>query len=185
MIKSTSRRRFIAITPFAGIAFLAACSPKSEPTAPATSSSPPAPMSPATTPTPAPDTRTAVLPMLEEKETQALALGYVSDATKADTARFKNYAPGSQCSNCALYQGKVGMESGPCPLFAIRRQERGCQRMVHVLGEKSLIGRAQRRVYRQVRRRVRGDPRQMQHQASPRYALQAQVSTLLSTEERS
>ena len=56
--------------------------------------------------------------MLDEKDAQAIALGYVEDATKADTTRFKNYAPGNLCSNCALYQGKAGEMAGPCPLFA-------------------------------------------------------------------
>jgi len=119
MITSTSRRHFIGITPFVGIAFLAACSPKSEPAVPVTSSTPPAPM-PAPTPAPAasPDATTAVLPRVDETDAQAVALGYVVDATKADTVKFKNYVTGSQCGNCALYQGKVGSEAGPCPLFA-------------------------------------------------------------------
>ena len=56
--------------------------------------------------------------MLDEKDAQAVALGYVEDATKADTARFKNYVAGNECSNCMLYQGKVGDATGPCPLFA-------------------------------------------------------------------
>jgi hypothetical protein len=55
--------------------------------------------------------------MVREKDGQALALGYVEDATKADTARFKNYVAGSECSNCALYQGKAGENAGPCPLY--------------------------------------------------------------------
>ena len=114
----TSRRRFIEITPFAGMALLAACSPKSEPAAAVTNSAPPAPLGPAPVAAPAPAATTAVLPMVDEKDAQALALGYVEDATKADTAKFKNYVPGSECSNCALYQGKVGETAGPCPLFA-------------------------------------------------------------------
>ena len=120
MTLSTSRRRFIEITPFAGIALVAACSPKSEPATPATTSAPPAPSSPAPAPapTPAPAVNTAALPMADEKDAQSVALGYVEDATKADTTKFKNYAPGNQCSNCALYQGKVGEAAGPCPLFA-------------------------------------------------------------------
>jgi High potential iron-sulfur protein len=67
---------------------------------------------------PAADATTAALPMVKESDTQAVALGYVENAIKADTAKFKNYVPGSQCSNCALYQGKVDAAAGPCPLFA-------------------------------------------------------------------
>lgn len=118
MTVSTSRRRFIEITPFAGIALLAACSPKSEPTPPAPTNVPPAPVvSPAPTPTQA-TAPAARLPMVDEKDAQAVALGYVENSMKADTARFKNHVAGNECSNCALYQGKVGDADGPCPLFA-------------------------------------------------------------------
>jgi hypothetical protein len=117
MTLSTSRRRFIEITPFAGIALLAACSPKSEPTPPASTNIPPATVvSPAPTSSEA-SAPTASLPMVDAKDTQAVALGYVEDATKADTARFKNYVAGNECSNCALYLGKVGDATGPCPLY--------------------------------------------------------------------
>ena len=118
MTLSPSRRRFIGITPLAGIAFLAGCSPKSETGTPATTTAPAAPILSTPTPTPAPDASTGALPMVGEKEPQAVALGYVEDATKADTAKFKNYVPGSQCSNCALFQGKADVAAGPCPLFA-------------------------------------------------------------------
>lgn len=118
MTLSVSRRRFIEITPFAGIALLAACSPKSEPAPPAPTNVAPVPVaSPAPTP-PEPTASAARLPMVDEKDAQAVALGYVEDATKADTARFKNHVAGNVCSNCALYQGKAGDAAGPCPLFA-------------------------------------------------------------------
>jgi hypothetical protein len=47
-----------------------------------------------------------------------MALGYVADASKADTAKFKTYAAGQACGNCALFGGKAGDAAGPCPLFA-------------------------------------------------------------------
>jgi len=56
--------------------------------------------------------------LVTEKDPQAVALGYVSDATKADKAKYKNYAPGQECSTCALYQGKPTDAQAPCPLFA-------------------------------------------------------------------
>ncbi len=59
--------------------------------------------------------------MVNEKDPQAMALGYVAQATRADTTRFKTYLAGNQCSNCALYQGKAGEASGLCPLFAGRQ----------------------------------------------------------------
>lgn len=55
---------------------------------------------------------------LDEKDAQAVALGYVHDASKADKAKFKNYAAGQRCENCQLFQGKKGDIAGNCPLFA-------------------------------------------------------------------
>jgi hypothetical protein len=102
----------------AGIAILAACKPKSE-TAPPVSSSvtPTAEVVPVPTP-PVATVQNGKLPMVYEKDTQAVALGYVANATKADTARFKNYVAGSQCSSCMFYQGQAGESVGPCSVFA-------------------------------------------------------------------
>ncbi|MEI8168385.1 MAG: high-potential iron-sulfur protein [Rhodoferax sp.] len=117
-----TRRRFIEILPIAGAAVLAACSPKPEPASPVSSPAepvavPPAPLPmPDATPTPTPAAPTVLVPV-SEKDALAVALGYVEDASRADKTKFKTYAPGSQCSNCALYLGKVGDATGPCPLF--------------------------------------------------------------------
>ena len=56
--------------------------------------------------------------LVGEKDPQATALGYVADATKADKAKYKNYAAGQACGNCALFQGKPTDAAGGCPLFA-------------------------------------------------------------------
>jgi hypothetical protein len=53
-----------------------------------------------------------------ETDPQAAALGYKSDATKVDKAKFAKYAAGQQCSNCALFQGKADASAGGCSLFA-------------------------------------------------------------------
>ena len=55
--------------------------------------------------------------MVDEKDPQAAALGYKSDGTKADKAKFPKYAAGQSCSACALYQGAAGAASGACGLF--------------------------------------------------------------------
>ena len=55
---------------------------------------------------------------LSEKDPQAVALGYVEDATKTDTKKYPKYAAGQVCTNCALYQGKATDALGGCPLFA-------------------------------------------------------------------
>ena len=61
--------------------------------------------------------RLAFAAELDPKEPQAAALGYVSDATKADKVKYPKYAVGQDCAACQLYQGKAGDASGPCPLF--------------------------------------------------------------------
>lgn len=55
---------------------------------------------------------------LDPKDPQAVALGYVTDATKADKAKYPKYAAGQTCATCQLYQGKAGDASGGCALFA-------------------------------------------------------------------
>jgi hypothetical protein len=84
----TSRRRFIQIVPVAGASLLGARA------------------------------AFAQAPLVSEKDPQAVALGYVADATKADKAKYKTYAAGQTCANCALYQAKPTDAQGPCPLFA-------------------------------------------------------------------
>ena len=59
--------------------------------------------------------------MVSEKDAQAVALGYVADAGKADKAKFKNWAAGNTCANCGLYQGKAGDASAGCPLFGTKK----------------------------------------------------------------
>jgi hypothetical protein len=55
---------------------------------------------------------------LDEKDPQAVALGYAADATKVDAKKYPKYAAGQVCTNCALYQGKPTDPWGGCPLFA-------------------------------------------------------------------
>jgi hypothetical protein len=55
---------------------------------------------------------------LDEKDPQAVALGYVADASRADAKKFPKYAPGQNCAGCALFQGKPGDAAGNCPLYA-------------------------------------------------------------------
>lgn len=59
--------------------------------------------------------------MVGEKDPQAVALGYVADATRVDKAKYKQYAAGQVCSNCALYQGKATDKAGGCPLFGTKQ----------------------------------------------------------------
>jgi hypothetical protein len=56
--------------------------------------------------------------MLDEKDAQAAALGYVADAKRVDTKRFPKFVAGQNCTNCSLYQGKPTDKTAACPLFA-------------------------------------------------------------------
>ena len=56
--------------------------------------------------------------MVNEKDPQAAALGYVADTTKVDAKKFPKHAAAQTCSNCQLYTGKPADASGGCALFA-------------------------------------------------------------------
>ena len=56
--------------------------------------------------------------LVDEKDAQALALGYVADAKRVDAKKFPKFAAGQNCANCALYQGKATDKAAGCPLFA-------------------------------------------------------------------
>ena len=68
--------------------------------------------------TPAPAAVTTASNMVDEKNAQATALGYVADAKRVDAKKFPKFATGQACSNCALYQGKATDKAANCPLFA-------------------------------------------------------------------
>ncbi len=55
--------------------------------------------------------------MVAENDPQAVALGYKSDATKADKTKYPNYTAGQTCATCSLYQGKPGDAAGGCLIF--------------------------------------------------------------------
>jgi High potential iron-sulfur protein len=62
---------------------------------------------------------------VDEKDAQAVALGYVADTAKADKKKFPKHAGDQKCSNCALYQGKAGDAAGGCPLFGTKHVTAG------------------------------------------------------------
>ena len=116
----TTRRRFIMMVPLTGAVLAAACSEKAPPpeVAPAAPPAAPPAAAPAPMPAAAPTTPVGTGPMLDEADPTAVALGYVADASRADKAKYPSFVEGSNCANCALYQGASGSEAGPCPLFA-------------------------------------------------------------------
>ena len=56
--------------------------------------------------------------LVDEKDAQASALGYVAEAKRVDGKKYPKFAAGQNCTNCALYQGKAADKAGGCPLFA-------------------------------------------------------------------
>ncbi len=57
---------------------------------------------------------------LDEKDPQAVGLGYVEDAAKVDAKKFPKFAKGQLCNNCALWKAKPTDPWGGCPLFGTR-----------------------------------------------------------------
>jgi hypothetical protein len=55
---------------------------------------------------------------VSESDANAQALGYKTDATKVDKARFPKYQAGQTCASCQFFQGKPGEALGPCQIFA-------------------------------------------------------------------
>lgn len=58
----------------------------------------------------------SALVKLDEKDPQALALGYVNDATQVDAKKYPTYKPGQNCANCVQLQGRDGFWR-PCTIF--------------------------------------------------------------------
>jgi hypothetical protein len=62
---------------------------------------------------------------VDEKDPQAVALGYVADTAKADAKKFPKHSKDQKCGNCALFQGKAGDVAGGCPLFGTKQVAAG------------------------------------------------------------
>jgi hypothetical protein len=59
--------------------------------------------------------------VVDEKEPTAVALGYVTDAKRADKVKFPKYAPPQHCAICQFYQGAATVPMAPCTIFAGKR----------------------------------------------------------------
>jgi high potential iron-sulfur protein len=62
--------------------------------------------------------RAAEAAKVDVHDPQAVALGYVENASQVDTKKYPQYAPGSNCDNCLQLQGKPGNNYRPCTLFS-------------------------------------------------------------------
>ncbi len=63
-------------------------------------------------------TRASAQALVDEKDPQAVALGYVADAKRVDVKKYPKFVAGQNCANCSLYQGKATDKAAGCPLFA-------------------------------------------------------------------
>jgi hypothetical protein len=60
----------------------------------------------------------AALTPLDPKDPTAVALGFVTDATKVSAAANPTFKPNQKCSTCAQFQGKAGDATAGCNIFA-------------------------------------------------------------------
>ena len=58
---------------------------------------------------------------VDEKDPQAVGLGYVHDTTKVDTKKYPKHSNDQKCGNCALFQGKPTDAWAGCPLFGTKQ----------------------------------------------------------------
>jgi hypothetical protein len=54
---------------------------------------------------------------LDPRDSRAVALGYVEDASKVDAKKYPTFVAGSNCENCLQLQGTAGHAYRPCSLF--------------------------------------------------------------------
>ena len=54
---------------------------------------------------------------LDVNDPQAIAQGYVEDASRVDARKNPTYGPGTNCENCLQLQGKAGDVYRPCTVF--------------------------------------------------------------------
>jgi hypothetical protein len=55
---------------------------------------------------------------LDDKDPQAVALGYVSDSTKADKKKYPNHSSEQRCSGCQLFSGNATDATAACAVFS-------------------------------------------------------------------
>jgi hypothetical protein len=56
--------------------------------------------------------------LVDEKDPQAVSMGYVAEAKRTDTKKYPKFEASQNCANCSLYRSKAGDMAGGCPLFA-------------------------------------------------------------------
>ncbi|RKU00577.1 High potential iron-sulfur protein [Burkholderia sp. Nafp2/4-1b] len=56
--------------------------------------------------------------VVQESDANAQALGYKTDASRVDHAKFPQFQAGQACANCQFFQGKPGAAMAPCAIFS-------------------------------------------------------------------
>ncbi|CAB3755797.1 High potential iron-sulfur protein [Burkholderia puraquae] len=54
---------------------------------------------------------------VQESDANAQALGYRTDASRVDHAKFPKFQAGQACANCQFFQGKAGAAMAPCAIL--------------------------------------------------------------------
>jgi hypothetical protein len=55
--------------------------------------------------------------VVQESDANAQALGYKTDASKVDKAKYPTFQAGQACANCQFFQGKAGDPMAPCTIL--------------------------------------------------------------------
>ncbi|WP_321859359.1 high-potential iron-sulfur protein [Burkholderia cenocepacia] len=56
--------------------------------------------------------------VVQESDANAQALGYKTDASRVDHAKFPQFQAGQACASCQFFQGKPGAAMAPCAIFS-------------------------------------------------------------------
>lgn len=59
--------------------------------------------------------------VLDEKDPQAVALGYVADAKRVDVKKYPKFVATQNCANCVLFKAKAGDKTGGCSIFGTKQ----------------------------------------------------------------
>lgn len=55
--------------------------------------------------------------VVQESDANAKALGYKTDVSRVDRAKFPKFQAGEACANCQFFQGKTGAAMAPCAIL--------------------------------------------------------------------
>lgn len=62
--------------------------------------------------------------MVDERDPDAVRLGYVADAARVDTNKFPRFTAGQGCCNCEFFRGRATDATGACAVFGSKHVPR-------------------------------------------------------------